>query len=113
MASSTSPLLSQALPIGVDEDITFAEPWEARAFAMIVKLAENGYFTWSEWVECFSTEVAAATAAEVAGGSVKTYYQQWLNAAENLMISKGVTSRDQLAARKFALSSAGPTHQLR
>ncbi len=110
---STSPFLSQALPIGVDEDITFAEPWEARAFAIIVKLAQSGYFTWSEWVECFATEVAAATAMEAAGGAAKTYYQQWLNAAETLMIAKGVTSRDQLAARKFAMSSAGPTHQLR
>ena len=110
---STSPFLSQTLPIGVDEDITFAEPWEARAFAIIVKLAQSGYFTWSEWVECFATEVAAATAMETAGGAAKTYYQQWLNAAETLMIAKGVTSRDQLAARKFAMSSAGPTHQLR
>jgi len=27
----------------------FAEPWQAQAFALAVKLSEEGYFTWKEW----------------------------------------------------------------
>jgi nitrile hydratase accessory protein len=108
-----SPLLANALPVSVDAEVTFSEPWEAKAFAIIVKLAQSGHFGWSEWVECFSREVAAATAIEAAGGQPKTYYEQWLNAAETLLIDKGVTSREQLIARRFAIGSVGTTHVLK
>jgi nitrile hydratase accessory protein len=105
-----SPLLARALPVAVDADVTFAEPWEAKAFAIIVKLAQAGHFTWSEWVECFSKEVAAATAVEAAGGTPRTYYEQWLNAAETLLVDKGVTSREQLLARRIAIGAVGTMH---
>ena len=108
-----SPLLAKALPVCVDGDMKFSEPWEAKAFAIIVKLAQAGHFTWTEWVECFSKEVAAATAVEAAGGSAKTYYEQWLDAAETLLVDKGVTSRQQLLAKRFAISAVGTTHVLR
>jgi hypothetical protein len=29
----------------------FREPWEAQAFALAVKLSEQGYFTWKEWAQ--------------------------------------------------------------
>src|SRR5262245_4814031 len=27
----------------------FSEPWQAQAFALAVRLSEQGYFTWKEW----------------------------------------------------------------
>ncbi|MBE0547510.1 MAG: nitrile hydratase accessory protein [Rubrivivax sp.] len=108
-----SPLLSTPLPISAGTEIKFTEPWEAKAFAIIVKLAEAGLFTWSEWVACFSVEVAAATHIETCGGMPPSYYEQWLVAAEKLMVAKGVTSFDQLAAKQFAIGSVGPAHQLK
>lgn len=112
-ASNDSPLLAKALPVMVDDDLKFGHPWEAKAFAIIVKLAQVGRFTWSEWVDCFSAEVAAATAVEAAGGLPKTYYEQWLNAAETLLIAKGLTTREQLIARAFAIGSVGSTHVMK
>ena len=108
---SESSLLANTLC--VDGDMKFAEPWEAKAFAIIVKLAESGHFRWSEWVECFSKEVAAATAVEASGGNPKTYYEQWLSAAETLLVDKGMTSREQLFAKRFAIGSVGPAHVLK
>ena len=108
-----SPLLAKALPVCVDDDMKFSEPWEAKAFAIIVKLAQAGHFAWSEWVDYFSDEVAASTAVEAAGGKPKTYYEQWLDAAERILIVKGVTSAEQLAAKRFAIGSVGTTHLLR
>jgi nitrile hydratase accessory protein len=105
-----SPLLSRALPNFDDADLIFAEPWEARAFAIIVRLAQAGHFAWGEWVDCFSQEVARATAAEASGAPAKTYYEQWLDAAETLLVAKGVTSRPQLLARRFAIGAVGPAH---
>lgn len=80
---------------------------------MVVSLADAGYFSWSDWVDRFSTEVAAATAAEETGGKAKTYYEQWLDAAETLLVEKGVTSREQLMAKRFAIGSVGPSHLLK
>jgi nitrile hydratase accessory protein len=110
---STSPLLCKALPHGADSDLSFAEPWEAKAFALIVGLANAGHFAWAEWVDCFSKEVAAASAAEAAGAAPRPYYEQWLNAAETFLIAKGVTTREQLLARRFAIGSVGTTHVMK
>ena len=112
-ASDASPLLARSLPIGVDAARKFAAPWEAKAFAIIVEMAQAGHFTWSDWVDCFSKEVAAATAIETAGGSAPGYYEQWLNAAETLLIDKGITSKAQLAAKRFAIGSVGTTHAMK
>ena len=108
-----SPLLSEALPIAGDADVKFAAPWEAKAFAMIVEMSQAGHFAWSEWVDCFSKEVAVATAIEAAGGIAPSYYEQWLNAAETLLIDKGITSRAQLVAKRFAIGSVGTAHAMK
>jgi nitrile hydratase accessory protein len=110
---AASPLLVKALTVSVAADLNFAEPWEAKAFAIIVKLTQAGHFSWPEWVEHFSREVAAATAVEAAGGSPPTYYEQWLNAAETLLVDKRITTREQLLAKRFAIGSVGSTHVMR
>jgi len=112
-SNSSSRLLCKSLPVRDDPNVAFAEPWEAKAFAIVVKLADAGRFTWQEWVECFSKEVAAATAVEAVGGVPKTYYEQWLDAAERMMTEKGLTSKEQIAARRFALGVTGVAHVLK
>jgi nitrile hydratase accessory protein len=114
MTGSASPSTgATAPPVTVDADMKFAEPWEAKVFAIIVKLAQSGHFSWAEWVECFSKEVAAAPAAEAAGGAARPYYQQCLNAAETLLVAKGFTTNAQLLAKRFAIESVGATHVLK
>jgi len=76
----------KALPgIPLDaESPVFNEPWEARAFAMTVALHERGLFTWPQWAEALSRQIARARAAgdEDLGN---TYYQHWLGALESLV----------------------------
>src|SRR5512136_1748043 len=107
------PLLAPELPSGACLYRHFAAHWEARAFAIVVELAQAGQFTWAEWVECFSKEVAAASAVEAAGGRAPSYYEQWLNAAETMLVGKGLTSPAQLKARRFAIGAVGPAHVLK
>ncbi len=38
----------------------FAEPWQAQAFALAVKLSEQGHFTWKEWAAALAAELKAA-----------------------------------------------------
>lgn len=60
----------------------FAEPWEARAFAIAVRLAERGHFTWPE----FSALLAEAVRLFPDEG----YYRQWLRALEKITAQKGL-----------------------
>ena len=70
----------------------FAEPWEAQAFALAVKLSEQGHFTWKEWASALADELkAVADRGEPDDGS--QYYHHWLAALERLVMSRGLTSR--------------------
>jgi len=77
----------------------FAEPWQAQAFALAVKLSEQGHFTWKEWAAALASELqAAASRGEPDDGS--HYYQHWLAALEGLVAAKGLMDPAALAARK-------------
>ena len=67
----------------------FAEPWQAQAFALAVKLSEAGHFTWREWTETLAAELkAAADRGEPDDGT--RYYAHWLAALERLVTAKGL-----------------------
>ena len=77
----------------------FAEPWQAHAFALAVKLSEGGFFTWSEWATALGAELAAASArGEPDDGS--RYYYHWLAALERLLDTKRVVAPQALKTRK-------------
>lgn len=80
----------------------FSSPWEARAFAMVVRLSESGCFTWTEWVDCLSAHIRAAGDAARQGERNRSDAEIWVDAAEALLIEKGVTSAEQLRARRLA-----------
>ena len=83
----------------------FAEPWQAQAFALAVKLSEQGHFTWKEWASALAAELkAAADRGEPDDGS--RYYHHWLAALEHLVTSKGLSDRASLFARKEAWADA-------
>jgi len=88
-----------------EEGPVFAEPWQAQAFAMTLKLHEAGYFTWAEWTEHLSAEIAAAKArGDPDLGD--TYYEHWLAALEKLVAKKGIVSLADLARRKHEWDAA-------
>lgn len=83
----------------------FAEPWQAQAFALAVKLSEQGYFSWKEWAAALAEELkAAADRGEPDDGS--HYYEHWLATLERLVTERGLSDRGALAARKQAWADA-------
>jgi nitrile hydratase accessory protein len=102
-----SPERLQALP-SLPRDAggpVFAEPWEAQAFALAVKLSEQGHFTWKEWAAVLAEELqAAANHREPDDGS--RYYHHWLAALERLATAKGLTDPAAMLARKEAWADA-------
>ena len=43
-----------------DDGPVFAEPWQAQAFALTVKLSETGHFTWKEWAAALASAALAS-----------------------------------------------------
>jgi nitrile hydratase accessory protein len=77
----------------------FQQPWEAKAFALAVRLSEAGCFTWPEWVRLLSQEIK--TAQERGEPDLgDTYYHHWLNALERICITKGLLGRQDIRGRK-------------
>ena len=87
------------LPWEAEDGPVFKEPWEAAAFAMAVRLSEAGKFTWSEWVDYLSAEIAAAKQRGDPDLGDR-YYEHWLSALEKLVIDKGLGSEAELAGLK-------------
>jgi nitrile hydratase accessory protein len=110
--------LSQTEPIASAEQLSdlprlprddggpvFAEPWQAQAFALAVKLSEQGHFTWKEWAASLAEELqAAAKRGEPDDGS--RYYEHWLAALERLVTAKGLTDQNALLTRREAWAEA-------
>ena len=82
----------------------FAEPWQAQAFALAVRLSEQGYFTWKEWSAALAEELKSAAALK--SDSTRGYYEHWLAALERLVKAKGLTDEAALLERKQAWADA-------
>jgi nitrile hydratase accessory protein len=88
-----------------EEGPVFAEPWQAQAFALAVKLSEQGHFTWNEWASALADEVkAAAERGDPDDGS--RYYEYWLAALERLVAAEGLVGPAALLERKDAWADA-------
>ena len=83
----------------------FEAPWQAQAFALAVKLSEQGHFTWKEWAAALADELKAAEqCGEPDNGS--RYYYHWVAALERLVTEKDLTELLALAERKDAWADA-------
>jgi len=83
----------------------FAEPWQAQAFALAVRLSGEGYFTWKEWAAALAEELkAVADRGETDDGS--RYYEHWLATLERLVTAKSLANSAELAERKEAWADA-------
>jgi nitrile hydratase accessory protein len=77
----------------------FDEPWQAHAFALAVRLAEAGCFSWAEWTAFLSQEICAAGErgdSDLGSG----YYHHWLSALERLCEAKGLVKSADRKVRK-------------
>lgn len=83
----------------------FEEPWQAQAFALAVRLSEQGHFSWKEWADALAAELAAAVERAEADDGFE-YYHHWVAALEKLVATKGLASEADLYERKEAWADA-------
>lgn len=84
------------------EGPVFAAPWQSQAFAMTVRLHEQGCFSWGEWAQA----LGATIASDAAAGGGRDYYELWLDTLERLVEEKGVVTGEMLSRRREAWERA-------
>jgi len=90
-ASALNKLIEAAR---LDPEHVFSAPWEARAFAIALKLSESGLFTWDEFRDHLIAEVGASDRIRARDGTSDhgEYYEHFLRALEHLLAEKGIAT---------------------
>ena len=103
LEESAAPAFTSSPAAGADA--VFDQPWQARAFALMLKLREHGHFTANEW----STALGHALREPAQPGETtetSSYYAHWLAALESLVLAKGLADPHSLQTRKEAWADA-------
>jgi nitrile hydratase accessory protein len=98
--SASEALALPGLPRDAEGPV-FAEPWQALAFALAVRLSAEGVFTWPEWAAALARELATDPADD---GS--RYYHHWVAALEALTAARTTVTPVDLANRKHDWAEA-------
>ena len=88
-------------PAGVDGEPLFAEPWQAKAFALTMHLHERGAFSWAEWTAALGRRCTGAL----------PYFEAWTRALEDLLADRGLAdpaSVDRVAEAWHRAAEATP-----
>jgi nitrile hydratase accessory protein len=90
----------------------FAEPWEARAFALALTLYQGGKFSWDEFRARLIAEIAQADAMENHHADAESprgpYYECWLSALEKLLREKTLLNLEEIERRAAAIAASPP-----
>ena len=100
-----APDLAALAGIPLDEDgPVFREPLQAQAFALALKLHEQGLFTWTEWAEKLNHAIDTAR-AEGDPDLGNTYYHHWLATLEAVAADKQLVTAAALSQRKHEVQA--------
>ena len=97
------------IPKDQDGDPVFAEPWEARIFAMVVNAHRRELFEWEDFQNLLIDEISRSES----GGSPQPYYLNWAMAAERLFEALGSISRNEIDHRVAVLRPDDKTVRIR
>ena len=75
---------------------TFAQPWEARTFALTLALVEQKLFTLQDFQQALIARIAIHEASTCIVGT-EDYYTKWIEALEHLLESKGLLKAKRLS----------------
>ena len=84
----------------------FASPWQAQIFSLVVGLHESGCFSWNEWAEALSGEIAEDSDGGADGANTQeetdpsdSYYRLWVSALEQILARKTILDSDEIQKR--------------
>lgn len=76
----------------------FDEPWQARAFALVVNMSKAGLFPWADWSQALGAEIKRAPQRPDENIN-DAYFRQWMTALEGMVESLGLTSDEEISDR--------------
>ena len=98
-----------AAPPRSNGELLFDEPWEARAFGMVIALYENGLFEWKEFQQQLIAEVRRWESVASPDAEYH-YYDRWLAAFQVLIQEKGICTSPDIESRTTELINRPPGH---
>ena len=100
-----------AAPPRSNGELVFAEPWESRAFGLVMALHSAGAFGWEEFRQRLIAQVAAWE--DGAGpGDCFSYYRCWVDALEDVLVARALVAAGAVVERAadMAARPAGWDH---
>jgi nitrile hydratase accessory protein len=83
-------------------ELIFNEPWEARAFGMAVAMESQGTYQWED----FRSRLIKQISQDGQQDAEPEYYQQWFAALEDLAVSFGFVTEEELDRRTQEIASS-------
>ncbi len=101
-----------AAPPRSNGELVFAEPWEGRAFGLVMALVDGGVVSYDMFREALIAQIAAWEASPPAG-TQWSYYRCWLQALEQVLDAEALLTGGDLDARQASLAArpAGHDHE--
>lgn len=84
---------------GRSGDLAFDEPWELRAFALVVAAHEAGGYAWPEFQEALIASIRKWEDSADDAGTSWSYYQHWVHALETVLGGRGKVDQDTVDVR--------------
>ncbi len=100
-----------AAPPRRNGELVFAEPWEGRAFGLVMALVDAGHLRYDAFREALVARIAAWE-ADPPAGECWSYYRCWLQALEQVLADGALVTTADVDAREaaFAARPAGHDH---
>lgn len=78
-------------------ELVFEAPWESRAFATAVALADRSYYDWETFRAALISKIASWERDHLDASDAEwNYYDRWLAALEDVLISSGLLSASDI-----------------
>lgn len=100
--------LVNELPRAGEEQLSFTQPWELRAFAVAVAAHQNGLYDWSEFQLALIGAIRNWEDSNDSDPEANPwrYYDRWLEALESVLSGTGVLRGDELDDRAHTILTA-------
>ncbi len=100
-----------AAPPRSNGELVFAEPWEGRAFGLVIALVDRGVLSYDAFRDALVACIAAWE-ADPPPGECWSYYRCWLQALEQVLDEQALVTSGEVDTRSatFAARPAGHDH---
>ena len=91
--------IDKSIPLPQGNEV-FSAPWHCELFALTISLHEKKVFDWALWTAALGNKLKDKSVSME--DNLDNYYGSWLEALEELILSKKMTYRDDFKREVFS-----------